>query len=107
MVEEPVKDRRQYVRAAVPDNTFAYIYYKQGNQTKRLKSKIENLSPNGISLNTKGYGCKTGAKYHIVIVIHLQNVANVTKIYHMDATVVHKTNDKTGFYMVRRIKDKC
>jgi len=107
MVEEPAKDKRLYVRAAVPDNTYAYIYYKQGNKTKRLKCGIDNLSPNGICLDTKGYICKAGTKYHIAIVIHLKNVENVTKVYHMDATTVHRTNDKTGFYMVRRIKDKC
>ena len=106
-MEEIIKDKRQYVRAAVPDGTISYLYYKQGKSTKRLKCKIENLSPNGICLDTKGYKCKTGTKYHIVIVIYLKNVENVVKIYHMDATTIHTSNGKTGFYMVRRIKDKC
>ena len=101
------ENKRQYVRAAVPENTISYICYKQGNKLKRLKCKILNLSPNGICLNTKGYRCKIKGQYHIVIVMHLNSIPNVVKMWHMDATAIHNTDGKTGFYMVRRIKDKC
>lgn len=103
---EPTQEKRQYTRARVPENTTAYLITDGNGKKPRIRFKIINLSPGGVCLDTGNYPLRLNEKYHIVIVIHLQNVKNVTKIYHMDAYPKHNTNGKTGFFMVRRIKDK-
>jgi c-di-GMP-binding flagellar brake protein YcgR len=103
---EADKNKRQYVRAKVPENTKLYLITDGNGKKSRIKFKINNLSASGICLETGNYPFRLNEKYHLAIVIFLKNTINVIKIYHMDAYPKHNTNNKTGFFMVRRIKDK-
>jgi hypothetical protein len=103
--ENKDSNRRQHVRGKVPENTVAYLINEANGKKVRTRHKIVDLCPSGVCLETGKLPIRIAAKYHLVVVIYLDRVPNVIKIYHMDAYARHNTNGKTGFFMIRRVKE--
>jgi hypothetical protein len=88
-------ERRKYKR--VP--SICKVIVKHPTAKTKLKFKAVNLCTAGILVDTHIVKFKKGEKFELTLVA---DIDKVTKIYCFDSTVVHRTNQCTGFSNVRR-----